>query len=149
MFQSGLRVGSVGACTRELARAAKSVLRHPRLAFAGVLVLSVGIGATTAAFSVVDAVLVRPLPYVRQEGLYAVHESLPRLATPLAGVNALHYREWAQGVRAFEQMAFVISVRHEPLQWSGPAASASRARILERLRHARSECLAWSDVSSG
>ncbi len=57
----------LSALATDAAREARSLLRSPGLAIAGVLTLALGIGAATALFSVVNAVLVRPLPYGRPE----------------------------------------------------------------------------------
>jgi putative ABC transport system permease protein len=57
----------LSALVTDAARGARSFLRSPGLAVAGSLTLALGIGAATALFSVVNAVLVRPLPYERPE----------------------------------------------------------------------------------
>ena len=71
--------------------------------------LALGIGANTTIFSVVDHVLLRPLPYRQPQRLFAVHESVPvfsRIA-PLIPVNAMHFVEWRRSAQSFEQMALV------------------------------------------
>src|SRR5262245_29700343 len=57
----------LSALATDAARGARSYLRTPGIALAGSLTLALGIGAATALFSVVNAVLVRPLPYERPE----------------------------------------------------------------------------------
>src|SRR5262245_22007761 len=57
----------LSALVTDAVRGARSLLRSPGLAIAGSLTLALGIGAATALFSVVNAVLVRPLPYDRPE----------------------------------------------------------------------------------
>ncbi len=74
-----------------------------------VLTLALAIGANTAIFSVVDAVVIRPLGFPAADRLYAIHEHAPKFAkiAPLIPVNALHYRNWARGVHSAEQIALL------------------------------------------
>src|SRR6185436_5679333 len=57
----------LSAFVTDALRGARSLLRSPGLATAAILTLALGIGAATALFSVVNAVLVRPLPYSRPD----------------------------------------------------------------------------------
>jgi len=62
----------------DLRAAARGLIRRPALAFTAILAASLGIGTTTAVFSVVDRILFRPLPYANQNRLVSVG-----LGTPL------------------------------------------------------------------
>ncbi len=61
-----------------------------------ILTLAIGIGANTAIFSIVDHVIIRPLAYEDPDGLYVVHEVIPRLTHITSGVpvSANHFLEW-------------------------------------------------------
>jgi putative ABC transport system permease protein len=71
--------------------------------------LALGIGATTAMFSLVDHVLLRPLAYRDADRLYAVHEVVPRFShlAPLLPVNAMHFAEWRRGSRTLARSAMI------------------------------------------
>ncbi|MGI8481456.1 MAG: ABC transporter permease, partial [Chthoniobacterales bacterium] len=58
----------------EIRLAARSLLKRPGFAFVAILTLALGIGASTAIFSVLDAVLLRPLPYPNQERIVELRE---------------------------------------------------------------------------
>src|SRR5688500_13037371 len=62
---------------RDLQSAMRTLRHAPGFALAAVLTLALGIGATTAMFSVVDAALLRPLPYLDPDRLVAVFETMP------------------------------------------------------------------------
>src|SRR5688500_13956457 len=63
-----------GSITREFAFALRSLRRSPAFTGVAVLTLALGVACVTAAFSVVDAVLLRGLPYRSAETLYTVYE---------------------------------------------------------------------------
>src|SRR5580693_9720942 len=82
------------------------LLRAKAFAIIAILTLSLGIGATTAVFSIVDGALLRPLPYRTPERLVEIlNQSLHE-----KGLNKLFavypdYREYKQHSRSFEELA--------------------------------------------
>src|SRR5690349_11415644 len=56
---------------------ARSFLRQPGFALTAIVALALGIGANTAVFSVVHAVLLKPLPYPRPDALLFIHDTYP------------------------------------------------------------------------
>jgi putative ABC transport system permease protein len=89
-------------------RYALATMRRNRgFAAAAVLTLALGIGATTAVFSVVDGVLLRPLPYPSAERLVRLSEEHPGAASPLRQpmLSNLTYYAWSAGSRALEHFA--------------------------------------------
>ncbi len=62
---------------QDLRIAVRSLLRRPTFASVAILTLAVGIGATTAIFSLVDAVLLRPLPFREPSRLFRVWQAFP------------------------------------------------------------------------
>jgi putative ABC transport system permease protein len=67
--------------------------------------LSLGIGANSAIFSVIDAVLLKPLPYPGAGGLMALFESNPRKKLPHEGVAPVRIEEWNLANRNFTAIA--------------------------------------------
>src|ERR1700722_4346219 len=68
-----------------------------------VLTLALGIGANTALFSVVNGVLLTPLPYKNPEQLVWLAESKPNFAT--GSISLPNFRDWQRGNRSFSSMA--------------------------------------------
>jgi putative ABC transport system permease protein len=64
---------------RDLLDALRFLIRNPLFTLAATVILGLGIGANTAAFSIVDAVLLRPLPYKSFERLVRIEEVNPKL----------------------------------------------------------------------
>jgi putative ABC transport system permease protein len=117
----------------DLRYALRTLARNRGFAAIAVLTLALGIGATTAIFSVFNAVLLRPLPYAEPGRLVAIEEVVPRFAQygPSLPVTAWHFREWRKHSRAFEQFALVGSIGYtltgggDPLSLTGGRVSAS------------------------
>ena len=67
---------------RELRRAARSLSRRPGFTVVAVLTLALGIGANAAIFSVVDSVLLKPLPFDESEDLVVIRHHAPGIDLP-------------------------------------------------------------------
>lgn len=85
----------------DLRHAVRALLQQPAYLATALLTLALGIGFTTATFSVIDAVLLRPLPYKEPDRLVRLIErSLPRF--PSFSVSPGHYLFWREHATAFE-----------------------------------------------
>src|SRR5579871_1729188 len=91
----------------DLRYAIRTLAKNPAFSVIVVLILAIGIGANTAMFSVVDGILLRPLPFRDPERLFAVQEFVPKFAHLAASlpVSAHHVREWRKNWSAPEQIA--------------------------------------------
>lgn len=87
----------------ELFWALRWLRRNPSFAAAIVFILALGIGANTAVFSIVDAVLLRPSPYPSAHSLVRVEES--STGRMWSGVPVKDYRCWADRSDVFEKIA--------------------------------------------
>ena len=87
----------------------RALRRNPGFSLIAIATLAFGIGANTAIFTVVDAILLRPLGYGDESRLFVIHEVVPKfgLNAPLVPVNAMHFLEWRKRVAAFEQIAMI------------------------------------------
>jgi predicted permease len=96
------------------------VLRKNRL-FTGVAVLTLGlgIGANTAIFSVVNGVLLSPLPYEDADQLVVVLEHNPQLTSPARWAAPLNFRDWREQNRTFESLT---AWRWNPFTLTGDGA---------------------------
>ncbi|HEU4431963.1 MAG TPA: ABC transporter permease, partial [Pyrinomonadaceae bacterium] len=88
---------------------ARMLIRKPGFAIVAVLTLALGIAATTATFTVVDAVLLRKLPVMDPDRVVVVHNQLPKINLPRTAVSASHYLEYSQQTDAFESTAAFIT----------------------------------------
>src|SRR5438093_12737175 len=90
--------------------AARSLRSRPLLVVVAVAVLAVGIGASTAVFSVVDAVLLRPLPFADADRLVVAWQRSPDNSVPFVEVSYPDYQDWRQQARAVASLATYPSV---------------------------------------
>src|SRR5690349_361793 len=104
----------------DLRFALRTLRKAPVFATAAVLTLALGIGANTAIFSVVNAVLLRPLPFAQPDRIVQVAEKNDRLNLPLFSASVLNYLSWVEMSHSFESLGFVgagnftITGRAEP-----------------------------------
>ncbi len=83
----------------------RSLIKRPAFFCAVVLTLTLGIGANSAIFSVIDAVLLKPLPYPRSDRLMALYESSARNQVPRGPVAPVRVEEWNRMNRTFTAIA--------------------------------------------
>lgn len=104
--------------------------KSPGFTFVAVLTLGLCIGANTAIFSVVDALLIRPLTYPDAGRLVAIHEVIPKFSSfaPIVPVHAGHFREWQKNARSFDQL-ILLSGRSFTLTGTGDAQRIPGARV--------------------
>jgi putative ABC transport system permease protein len=102
--------------------------RSPGFALTAILIVALGIGATTAAFSVTDFVLLRPLPFPEPDRLVTVVERTPGYDhMELSGPN---YRDWKAAAKSFESMGIyhgeqlTVLGAGEPRRWTGASVSS-------------------------
>jgi putative ABC transport system permease protein len=92
----------MGSLLQDLRFGWRMLRRQPAFAFIAVLTLALGVGANTAIFSVVDAVLLRPLPYPEPERLVMLWTSMKAQGIPQSGSAMPDFREWRDQSRSFE-----------------------------------------------
>lgn len=93
--------------------ALRSLRRSPGFTITAILVAAIGIGATTAAFSIADHVLLRPLPFPESQRLVRVWEDQSSRGYPRLEPSPLNLQEWQKAATVFEQL--------EPYTESGAA----------------------------
>ena len=123
------------ALLRDLRHGIRLLRRSPGFAATAVLTLALGIGATTALFSVVHAVLIEALPFPKSQDILQVWRSeLPSLTYGSASYP--RYLDWAREQRAFTEMGawaprgVTIAGQEGPERVPGAIASASFFRVM-------------------
>jgi putative ABC transport system permease protein len=87
----------------DLRYALRMLIKRPAFSLVAVLTLGLAIGANSAIFSVVNAVLLRPLPYAHSGQLVRVFGSQPQLS--LAPTSPANFLEWKEQNEVFERIA--------------------------------------------
>ena len=105
--------------------AVRGLWRRPAFAVAAIVTLALGIGANAAIFSVVNAVLLRPLPYPRAERLMMVWTYNPRQGFDKDVGTYPNFADWRRDSRSFERLAaytgasYTLTGSGDPLQIRG------------------------------
>ncbi|HKP35720.1 MAG TPA: ABC transporter permease [Pyrinomonadaceae bacterium] len=93
----------MGSIFKDIRYAIRSLSKHPGFTAIAVITLALGIGANTAIFSVVNAVLLRPLPFNDPERLVWLWDTAPQLAT--IPTSLPDFLGWKEQNRSFEHLA--------------------------------------------
>ena len=91
---------------QDLRYAARGLFRQPAFALTAILTLALGIGATTAMFSVVNAVVLRPLPYPEPGRIVAVTNFWTKTGVRATNVSAPDFHDWKAESRSFDALAY-------------------------------------------
>lgn len=120
-------VQGVEVLCRDLSYGLRMLCKSPGFTVAVLLTLALGIGATTAIFSIVYGVLLKPLPYRDAGRLVVLNETTPKVG--LVSVSYPNFQDWRAQSKTFSQMAAVNSVTFnlggidQPEHISGAAVS--------------------------
>ena len=126
----------------DVRHALRVFLRAPSFALAVVAVLALGIGANTAIFSIVNAVLLRPLPFDEPERLVRLYHTPPQTTFPGMATFSLspaNFLDWQRDSTSFDAMAayrFRAVHADGQRQRRGAARGGGRAGLLHDRAHA-------------
>jgi putative ABC transport system permease protein len=91
---------------QDLRYAVRSLRRQPGFALSAIGTLAVGIGATAAIFTIVNAVVLRPLPYPEPERMVAVLNFFSARGARSASISAPDFNDWREQSRSFDALAY-------------------------------------------
>src|SRR5262249_12178320 len=94
-----------GALAGDFRFAMRMIRRAPMFAATVVLTVTIAIAANATIFTVVNAVLIRSLPFLQPERIMQVAEKNDRVVWPPFGVSALNFLSWREQPKSFEQLA--------------------------------------------
>ena len=131
------RVSYMDSVTNDLRYASRTLRRSPSFTAIAILTLALGIGANTAMFSVVNAVILRPLPYQDPDRLAMLWTNDPKRDIREEGTSYPTFLDWRSQSRAFADMAIcsrgnpvTLTGGNEPERVMGEAVSANLFPLL-------------------
>ncbi|KAF0247795.1 MAG: hypothetical protein FD167_2799, partial [bacterium] len=116
----------------------RMLIANPSFTIVAILALALGIGATSAIFSMVNTVVLKPLPFESQENLVLIWETNPSNGHDQVEVSYQNFLDWRKQNQSFEQIAILPSVnfdwtmkgKEEPQQVTGIFVSANFFSLL-------------------
>ena len=120
----------------EVRYAFRTMRRAPVFAATVILTVALAIIANTTIFSVVNSVLLKPLPFKDPQTLVQVAEKNDKLKLPVFGSSVLNFISWREQSQSFEALAgigftnYTLSGSGDPEQYSGNAISPAMLRVL-------------------
>ena len=118
---------------QDLQYAVRRLLRSPGFAVVAVLTLGLGIGANTAIFSVINAVLLRPLPYPESDrlvGVYQVWKGRRTVMSPANFLDLRHQTRTLEDAAAFDSTEATITGQGDPVRIDASEVTAAFFDVL-------------------
>jgi putative ABC transport system permease protein len=120
---------------QDLRYAIRTLLKKPGFTLIAIMTLALGIGASTAIFTVVDAALLRGLPYKSPDRLYHLWESTPQKEFAQREFSYPDFQDYQnnqslEGLAAYTGGGGIMSGRGEPERVAAPAATANFFSVL-------------------
>ncbi|MGH9960961.1 MAG: ABC transporter permease, partial [Pyrinomonadaceae bacterium] len=132
--ENGKKVSNMTKLIQDMRYGLRALLKKPGFSLIAVLTLALGIGASTAIFTVVDAALLRGLPYKSPEQLYHLWEKRPQQEFSKREFSYLDYLDYQQNgaieIAAYSGGGGIMSGRGEPERVFAPAATANFFSLL-------------------
>jgi putative ABC transport system permease protein len=130
------RTNFVADLGQDLRYGLRTLVKNPGFTIVAVIALALGIGANSAIFSVVNTVLLRPLPYQNPDALVMVWEDATHLGFPRNTPSAANFIDWRTQNTVFEGMAttaersFNLTGVGEPERFDGRRVSGNLFTLL-------------------
>ncbi len=98
---------TLGAFAHDVRLALRSLRLNPSFAFTSLATLTLGIAATTAVFTLLYTLFLRPLPFTNPDRLAYINTKAPKWNLTHVGINYPDFDTWQKNVRTFEAMAMI------------------------------------------
>src|ERR1043165_4180602 len=116
---------------------ARTLLKRPAFVITITIILALGIGANSAIFGVVNAVLIRPLPYEASDRIVMIWETNQSQGVPRSIVSPARFVDWKNQTNAFDQLAalrfwyYTVTGLGDPERYQGARVSAAFFPLLD------------------
>jgi putative ABC transport system permease protein len=113
---------------QDLRFGARIAMKRPSFTLIAIFTLALGIGANTAIFSVINALLLRSLPFSEADQLVMIWETQPDVRGPVGTYP--DFQDWRAGAQSFQGMAALSNKRYGKAELAGPSETIEAQGML-------------------
>lgn len=145
----------IGSLFQDIRFAVRMLRKKKGFTTVVVLTLALGIGVNAAIFNLVNAMLIRPLPYVQPERLVALHETQPKKGTTWNAISVPDFLDWKEQSQTLEDLAvyarrnYNTNSEEEPERLEGCEVSANLFSMLGVLPRLGRNFAVGEDLAGG